>query len=342
MNCQRCGARSQAALCRTHESDLRRMLQELAGTVNPQTGRSTAGWIEHLADAAVGTVRMGGDGGRKTRGDDAPIRFNDKASQLLQQVQGSLGMWVRDICESRGIEYEPVRFERPGFIGPLQLGVLRGLHYTGGGAPLALWLEVHVGAVLASEDAGQCFDEISALVDAISRMIDRREPVRHLGFCPTWNEDRRKACGATLRAPEDALEVFCRACRVTHSCDRLRLLLMGDLRRAKITWAQILKANKEQPEGFQVNERTLRDWRATGVLRARAWQRPCSCGHSFASHGRKSCSECSECVKYDGHYGNSQHTTLDVPLYAWEDIERLRAQRQPRGARKGAQPALMK
>lgn len=305
MNCQRCGARSQAALCRTHESDLRRMLQELAGTVNPQTGRSTAGWIEHLADAAVGTVRMGGDGGRKTRGDDAPIRFNDKASQLLQQVQGSLGMWVRDICESRGIEYEPVRFERPGFIGPLQLGVLRGLHYMGGGAPLALWLEVHVGAVLASEDAGMFLQEIEGLIGAITRLIDSPIPNRDIGPCPTIKgDDGRQRCDtwlsvkridpATGRPP---IEVTCPGCHLTQNIDRLMQDFLHRANHMQWTHERILQIMDIAQ--IKVPERTMRRWRHNLPVKP--------CGYLRAD-GRR--------------IGITRASVDDVPLYRLADVQK--------------------
>ena len=78
----------------------------------------------------------------------------------------------------------------------------------------------------------------------------------------------------------------------------------------KVPWDQVLDTNKQQPDGWKVNERTLRDWRSTGVLKIREYLRP------------------------NGTHGLNRNSEDDKPLYKWGDVERLRSQGVPRGHRK--------
>ncbi|WP_198938836.1 hypothetical protein, partial [Mycobacterium sp. NS-7484] len=208
-----------------------------------------------------------------------------EASTLLDALNNALSTIVRDLCESRG-------------------QAVPALSASG----CARWLAANVGAIACDESAGHVHGEILAYVKRIERVIDRPAKRVWLGPCPTWDEQARKACGTDLYAIEDAVEVYCRTCRSTHNCNRLKLLQQNDIERKLLTWDDVLRANKWQPDDCRVSERTLRSWRNTGRLKPRGWLRP------------------------NGRHGGTQHSTDDQPLYRWSDVRRLRAEKPQRVA----------
>lgn len=309
--CQACTAPAELLLCAPCIAELRANLTALAQgpyvrTVGGRTKsgrkwhieRHTAGLLAALADVIEGRARIGSGGGHRKRGDEIRAPFEPdtengkrtrqgEAAALLDAVKAGLSSTLRDQCESRGVELPP----------------------CDSAASAALWLASHAHAIACGEGAGLTHREAQTWVRRIERVVDRPIGRKWLGPCPSWLETERRACGVELFAAEDAIEVFCRGCRVTHNCNRLRLLQFNDLEREKITWDRLLKANKVQPEGFDVPERTLRHWRATGRLKARGYRRP------------------------DGREVITRHSDDDVPLYWWSDVRRLRSERfSPRRA----------
>lgn len=205
---------------------------------------------------------------------------NARAADLYDEIHNMLSTWVRDVCETRGLDVPTLRTA------------------TG----MARWLTECASAIAAGEGAGECLRDVRDATERIERAVNRPIPMRWLGKCPTWLEDKREACGSDLRCRADAVEVYCRACRQTHNPDRLQLLMMNDLERKNLTWTQLLKANKMQPEEYQVKERELRRWRQHGLLKPRAYKRP------------------------DGREVPTWHSDEDEPLYRWPDVRRLRAE----------------
>lgn len=260
-NCQACARKSDLWLCGQCQAKLRAELEALPW------------WLARLAEAAVGQVKLG-DGGRGgTRsepfaGDDEAMlpegdraamqrrflaagRVNARASALVDEIGNVLGVTIRDLCETRGVEC-------PTISSP---------------ARMALWLAGSVSALAASEGAGESYSELCGLSGRIVKVINRPERRVWLGECPTWHEPSRRACGLPLFAKEDAIEVRCQRCGAVHPCDRIRLLTWNDLERTKVPWVNILRANKSQPEDRQVPERTLQSWRSSGRLQPRAYRR---------------------------------------------------------------------
>ena len=314
--CQACQGRAELWLCRTCTTELAALLRDLPW------------WIDRLIEAAVGDVRLG-DGGRTSaprgiRGDDTlasqieplpschcddechcdPLaarrrrervalahalsigHVNASASELHDDVRNGLSTWIRHLCEHRGID----------------------LPHLSTAPDMARWLHRHVDVVALDEAAGEILDELTDMRQRVERTINRPIPRKWLGYCPTWNEGTRKACGRELWAPGDAIETWCRDCRTTHNCNRLQLLLVNDMAREKVSIARVRELNRKLPEEYRVPERTLRDWVAKGQLRPRGYQRP------------------------DGSRGIARHSPDDVPLYLWDDIQKLRA--MPQGRRK--------
>lgn len=319
--CRSCqGQAPNAYLCPRCITDLRQALTELPW------------WLERLTEAALGQTRMSDNGGRRSAprrvlDGETPIAaciepfpnpretdlerarrarakaalrhalatggINARASELLAEIADSLACWCRVLCESRGVAYRPAPSRSA-------LGVNH-----------ALWLAHHADTIAAADDAGDIAADIlgwdarrPGLIEQVQRVVNRPIAVRFLGKCPNWIQDRPGRpdgpCGADLRAPEDAIEVYCRRCRHTHNANRLLLATMDDCERTRVTWEMICRINRMQPAEWRVADRTLRYWRDSGVLKARGWRRP------------------------DGRSGLAQHGDDDQPLFLWSDVRKLR------------------
>jgi hypothetical protein len=268
--------------------------------------RRTPGLLENLTDVVLKRTRLRTGSGHRKRGDELPAPYEPdidktdrdgrpiltaqgRADMLLMKARNSLSTIIRDLCEHRGLPTPRIPET----------------------AQMADWLAVETHAIACDESAGTWFDEIDSLVHNIERAVDRPVGRKWLGGCPTWDDDKRAACGTQLYAAEDALEVYCRVCRATHSCSRLKLLQQNDLERERLTWDRLLTANKMQPDGFRVPLRTLQKWRQDGSLKPRGWLRP------------------------DGGHGITKRNADDEPLYLWSDVRKLR-ERKPQKAATGA------
>lgn len=82
IECGACGRKSQLWLCDQCERDLRDMLLGL-----PK-------WIEYLHDAAVGQTRLGESARRSPSDYSGPVPFNERASELYDNVHACLEQWV--------------------------------------------------------------------------------------------------------------------------------------------------------------------------------------------------------------------------------------------------------
>ncbi|MFV8049744.1 hypothetical protein [Mycobacterium sp. 48b] len=261
-------------------------------------GRRTAGTLEDLGDVALGRTRMatGGSGHRK-RGDEFKSLFEPDTENGRRTRQADAAILLGEINTTLVLIIETIH---TGVITPRATST-----------DMAIYLTHHVPAIAQHEQAGHWHNTLTSLTKRIERITDRPARRVWLGPCPTWDETTRHACGADLYAPEDAIEVYCRACRATHNCNRLKLLQQNDIERKLLTWDQVLNANKWQPDDCRVPERTLRHWRKTGKLTPKGWLRP------------------------NGRHGGTQHSTQDQPLYRWSDVRRLRAEK-PQRANTGA------
>lgn len=298
--CQRCGGRATLFLCPRCESHLDKLLRELPW------------WLERLTETAIGATRMSDNAGRKSarrrdldgetplaeiitrfpdadetdldrarkaRGRAALARalaaggINARASELLDTVADALAYWTRVLCEARGVAYAPTR----------------PANHRSLGSDHAAWLAVHSAAVSASPEAGDICGDIETHLDDIVAMVNRPVRIMFLGECPTWIEDTNSACGFRLRAPQDAVETYCRRCRTTHNVNRLLLGQMSDTERRLLSWDELVRINRDLPAGYGVPPSTLRHWCVTGVLAPRV--------------------------------------AGDSPLFAWADVRRLREKR---------------
>jgi hypothetical protein len=298
-------------------------------------------WIDRLAEAAVGQVRLGGGGRGGSRrepfkGEDQAIA-RCKACGHPEHEVGACRAWIDELAEPCTCDdYEPVTQQdalRRQFLAAGRVNAraserqdvvrnslstwIRHLCETHGAdvpdvssaGTMALMLAHHVHAIAGDETAGECFADIESQKIAIEKVVNRPVPWRFLGACPTWDETTRTVCGNELRAREDAIEVTCKACRQTHNVARLQLLLINDLERKKLTVEKILELNKILPDEYRIPERTLRHWRQCGKLKPRGYRRGGP----------------------DGPLVVNRHDSRDVPVYLWADVRRLRAERSKVG-----------
>jgi len=207
-------------------------------------------WLEHLAETALGQTRMG-EMARWFRPDHAPLRFNSKASDQLGYTRSILVEWVRDLCETRGVP-TPI------------------LDST---SEMALWLSRNASAIAADEGAAVCFKEVETATKDILRLIDRPEPRRFCGPCPTQldqehdaecRQQHPHACVTALMAKREAMEVTCPTCRTTHGIAELWAALLAEVDEWVFTRGELLWVLSWLNE--RVAPRTLRDWLAKGRL----------------------------------------------------------------------------
>lgn len=263
--CGHCSRPSQLFLCNACQTDLRDMLIGLARGQQLPNGQYAAGWLESLADAALGKTRFGSSERRTPRyrrpldgesslasqiellpgehwetiegpardGESWPLkvpldvdidlptarrqrmnlalqhalgaaRINLRASELLDYTRSVLVEWIRDICETRGVEVPAIAEV----------------------AEMALWLAKNVSAIASDEAADVCLREIREIVRDIEQVIDRPASRRYCGPCPAVVKDgdgRDRVCGTALKAHGDDVSVECMArnCRATHNVEEL-------------------------------------------------------------------------------------------------------------------------
>jgi hypothetical protein len=163
-------------------------------------------------------------------------RINLRASELMDYTRSVLVEWIRDICETRGVQTPEIsRTEE-----------------------LALWLARHVTALASDEAADVCYREIKEIVREIERTVDRPASHRYFGACPTVTENQ-ELCNTGLYAKRDQTEIRCWKCKATYNTHDLiddRLDAIDEL----LYSAQDIMITMEIPE------RTWRWWRAEKKL----------------------------------------------------------------------------
>jgi len=256
--CQRCSCKSQLFLCNDHISELREMFNDL-----PRL-------IHHLEEAATGQTKLG-EQARRSRSDEAPMRVNFKASDLLKQANSMLVRRVRDICEGHSITYVAVQIYPLTETMPIYPGEVLS-QYSGDAAKLSFWLAQHADSVAADSSAGDCFAEVHGVIGRILTAINRPIPPRFCGPCPSPHpEDDGRQCGLALMARRDADEVRCQQCGNAHNVEELLGRLLIEVDHWRFTAAEILIIMETL--GDRVSKRTFQHWRKTNVVMPSGWRR---------------------------------------------------------------------
>lgn len=262
--CQRCGSRSTLYLCGRHVTELEDMLTELP--------RLAA----YLADAATGQTRLG-ERARRTRSDEAPMRVNLRASDLVDRINATVVRWAQQICEDRGLTYRAPRIVSPSLPkGARAQAVKDGAVVSDYDSPLArvcFWLAANVSAIACGEDAGDCFADIKAAVGSTLRAVNRPIPPRFCGPCPAPHpDDPARRCGEALMAHRESARVRCRACGTDHDVDARLHALLVEVDHWRFTASEILMIMETL--GDPLAPRTFRHWRKTAVVKPAGWRRP--------------------------------------------------------------------
>lgn len=249
--CQRCGGRAQLFLCPTDIADLRQMLAEIP--------RLAA----YLDDSAFGQTKLG-EPARRTKSDETPMRVNFRASRELTQLHATLGRWVQDMCETRGMPIPEVMAHSPGRDPAAIAAHSRAVVTT---ATMARWMAHNVNAIAATDDAGLCYREIDRHVTRIMRIINRPSPPRFCGPCPT--ETAGLLCDTRLMAHRGASDVKCPVCHEVHSVAELLADLWERIEHMSFTSADVLLVfgALDRP----LSPRTWRQWRFGKRIMPSGW-----------------------------------------------------------------------
>lgn len=233
IECRRCARKCELFICSTCADNLRLQLRDLPW------------WLDRLMESVVGQVKLS-DGGRGSsrrnvlHGDDSLAshiekfpnenevdlrkarrqrervalrnalaigRVNARASDEYDRINNMLGTWIRDICETRGVEVPRLNTS----------------------SAMALWLAKNVSAIAAQESAAECCDDVAVIIKQVERIVNRPTPPRAIGPCITDPapdeilEKRRESgdlstrCNLELTAAHKAKSVTCPQCKITHA-----------------------------------------------------------------------------------------------------------------------------
>ncbi|WP_072689305.1 hypothetical protein [Rhodococcus marinonascens] len=141
--------------------------------------------VEDLAITITRQDRIVAKGGPKlSRGsDEQPLVFNVNASEVADDLHGTLVGWVRHVCESRAMAYE-------GHVSTLSL---------------ARWLDRHVISLAMTEGSEEALDEISYAMRRARRAMDLPRPSKVLfTLCVQ--------CGSRVEADAESESATCQTC----------------------------------------------------------------------------------------------------------------------------------
>ena len=249
--CQRCDAASQLYLCNRHIDELQDMLAGLP---------RLAGYLD---ESAFGQTKLG-EPARRTKSDETPMRINFRASRELGQLYATLARWVQDLCEFRRM--------------PIPAAVTPGMRRDPAAldshtrvvatiATMSAWLAANVTAIASSDDAGLCYREVDRHVGRIMRIVNRPNPPRFCGPCPSTVDGI--ACDTRLMANRTATDVLCPTCGSIHKVAELLDGLWERIEHMSFTTADVLLIFTALNE--PLSPRTFRQWRYTKRVLPTGW-----------------------------------------------------------------------
>lgn len=196
--CGACGAKTDGFICKLCGEQLERAIGDMPAL------------LVELEITVTKQDKMG-RGGKRGKGDDAPLPFNWSASDAVWAINNTLTTWARHLASSRGVQ-EP---SAAGLLG---------------------WLLTSIDSIRMDEAATQIHDEITYAHRQALRIIDRPDPEVYAGRCD--GSDVRVAadgdklhpqvgeCGADLYARLGDKAVSCQACGAVYDLvERKRELL---------------------------------------------------------------------------------------------------------------------
>jgi len=306
--CSSCTADCELYLCGRCCTELSELLASLLPH-RDEGGRWREGLLDYLRDAAVGQAKLG-DGGRRTR--PSGLHGDEHADAMVIQESGhtaSGGRWwieqpkytLNRVLAAGGVNarasdlrvemFEAMRMWARHIAKTNQLDMTwrTTMGYTD-------FLHKHVGRVAQDQDAGELLHRVRGLVRRIERTINRPEPPRFCGPCPTI-VGKRKQCATRLEAPPNAAVVTCPTCKQTHQVEQLMRKLLEYLKDKRGTSTELRELL--QGSGHHLPKGTFDTWCHRKKLRPVGWLRP---------HGGRAI---------------RRHSDQDSPLYLMSDLLEL-------------------
>lgn len=272
--CTRCRRPAELFLCWTCSKALRRTLNEIpwlatevANAAHGETKLDERQFFEHhpLSEDE----------------EQSPVPFNLRASMFADELRAVLARWIRDLCESRGVDFEVLGCSRVP-IGPLPIDAPRRIRadYVPTTGELAQWLAHHFVSIAASEDAELCASEIHEAYERGIEIINRRDQGVYCGPCPTIvgtapdgkTPIRCKEALYAKRGPDGKPTSFvtCGRCRTRHDVEKLRDRIFAQADNFLLTATELFRVLDELDEHLPRNR--FYGWRKSGEIHPRGWK----------------------------------------------------------------------
>lgn len=255
IECQACTAPTTGLnLCQHCITELR---QQLSGLPT---------WTNYLHDTAIGHTKLS-ENPRRTQPCSNTPQLNPAASQLLDDIDSTLGQWARHIARThRHIISPPVTWHR----------AINEYRHTS--RDYAIFLAGRTKELAADPDIGELVDELHHYINRIEKLINRPIPPQFCGPCPTVITDhsncrecehRAHDCGTRLMASRNGIQVTCPECKTTHDVQKLLNHLLARADHFRCTIPEIHRVLHML--GEPIPRSTLYHWVTRGQLTPRGY-----------------------------------------------------------------------
>jgi hypothetical protein len=308
IECQKCKGRAQLFLCPSCIVELRRQLLDM-----PR-------FVEHLKDSAIGNTRLSNDSYRQLGFESRTPIFDDRATDLIDEIHRVLGQWARPMARTHGYVISPsIAWHRPD------------LPYTHTSYDYAVFLAAHVNDLANDPDVGELCAVLRRCVKQTVAVVSRPVPSQFCGPCPATIHDHRRCvdengvsvhcsgphqCSTSLMVRRGLLEVTCPSCAAVHRVETLVTRLLAHANEHKFTITVLYRVLRMLNEPVPMS--TLYRWaepkssrRGSGQLKPAGYMRP-----------------------DNRRIGITRHSAKDKPVYLVSDarkLNRLREQKKSEG-----------
>lgn len=239
-------------ICRACLADLERALGDAPWAAAQLT-------ISYSRQSRIGS----GDGGRRSA--DTPMPYDARSSKLATDLRTTLARWAGTIAQQVGESLEGPMCDRP--CRHRSCKTVRGSRTPSGRtADLARWMLCHLELIRRHQAAGRIADDITRLIEAAERCIDRPADLAYSGPCDECDLDLYGRLGASL--------VRCRGCGAQYDVTERREWLLAAAEDTLAHAALIARALSRLGTNIQANR--LYVWANRGQILA----------HGTDTHGR--------------------------------------------------------
>jgi hypothetical protein len=234
-------------LCAHHRDELVTALRAVATGGRDSTGAEIGGLWDDLQDVVCGRVVLRSGASVASNETEARLPYNASASDLAHALDNTIITWHNVIAE-----------DNPH---------LRRTATTTEQA--AAWLANVPTALATHEAARDMHDEITAIVGAVERMVDRRADRAYLGTCGEWIDDGDgefdcHQCNGQLYARPNAPTVTCRVCGTRFDVANRRAWMLTDAEDQLLTAIDCARALAGLGNAVSVD--TIRTWSHRGRI----------------------------------------------------------------------------